>query len=387
MLVAGMLATGSLNTITTKIQFTVSSVGVDGELKQFHKPWFATMDMMLAMFFVGVVDKFIRMCSRQQKTKDSPLLVDHAPLNGNGSVSGISYTRKVVLVAAPALFDIAATVLCNVGMLYIPASVWQMLRGASLVFAAILSVIFLKRKMYSFNIIGLTMCVIGVALVGLANVAGEKHTDSPQAADPAQIAFGMALVVCGQVVQAAQVIAEEFLMKRVDLPGMQIVGLEGFWGTLVIVCMIYPVLWFTKGEDNGHVEDPVDTVVLIKNSRTLLTVVCIYIFSCATFNATGIAITQHLSAVHRMMLDASRTMLIWAFGLYVYYRVDKTSLFGEVWTPYSWVQLGGFFVLLCGQAIYGEVLKVPGIKYPAAAPPMPSPSGALNICSPLPREN
>jgi hypothetical protein len=35
-------------------------------------------------------------------------------------------------------------------------------------------------------------------------------------------------------------------------------------------------------------------------------VVIIYLFSCGTFNITGIAVTGALSAVHRMMLDASR---------------------------------------------------------------------------------
>lgn len=38
-------------------------------------------------------------------------------------------------------------------------------------------------------------------------------------------------------------------------------------------------------------------------------VVLIYLFSCGTFNITGIAVTGALSAVHRMMLDASRTCL------------------------------------------------------------------------------
>ena len=41
--------------------------------------------------------------------------------------------------------------------------------------------------------------------------------------------------------------------------------------------------------------------------QALLCVVMIYLVSCGTFNITGIAVTGALSAVHRMMLDASRT--------------------------------------------------------------------------------
>ena len=46
---------------------------------------------------------------------------------------------------------------------------------------------------------------------------------------------------------------------------------------------------------------------LISPGPTILCVVMIYLVSCGTFNITGIAVTGALSAVHRMMLDASRT--------------------------------------------------------------------------------
>merc|ERR1712139_748963 len=108
-----------------------------------------------------------------------------------------------------------------------------------------------------------------------------------------------------------------------------------------------------------------DTLVMIYNSHGVLLCCLTYVFSCATFNATGIAVTGALSAVHRMMLDASRTTVIWVFGLYVHYWVDENSKFGEVLTPYSGLQLAGFVVLVCGQAVYGEVLKLPCLYYPA----------------------
>merc|ERR1712113_913049 len=114
----------------------------------------------------------------------------------------------------------------------------------------------------------------------------------------------------------------------------------------------------------------------------------LYLFSCGTFNATGIAVTGALSAVHRMMLDASRTTVIWAFGLAVHYYWDESSPFGEAWTPFSILQLFGFVVLVSGQAVYGEVLKVPGLKYPKseASPMKLATPGSINLSSPLPRE-
>lgn len=397
--VVGMLLTGTMNTLTTKIQFTMSSVGVDGAEKKFLKPWFGTFNMLLAMLLVGIVDKAWRCASAARKRgAHSVPLIDSSPALGPradppmGEEIGRSYRCKVLLVAIPAAFDLLATALCCMGILYIPASVWQMLRGTSIIFAALLSITFLRRTMYAFNYLGLSLCVLGVTLVGASNVLGTTSEPDAQgegeADETSRLILGMSLVVSGQVVQAAQVIAEEWLMKDVDLPAMQIIGFEGFWGFLMMILIVYPALYLIPGSDNGHMEDPIDTFVMIQNNPDLLKMMLLYLFSCGTFNATGIAVTGALSAVFRMMLDASRTTIIWGFGLTVHYYVDANSPFGELWTPYSYMQLFGFLILVSGQAVYGGVVKVPGMWYPepAAAPPVCSPGSALLLTSPLPPE-
>jgi len=390
--VAGMLISGTMNTLTTKIQFTMTSIGKDGEVELFQKPWYGTLNMLVAMALVGCINFFVSCaCSRKFK-----LAADYMPLEDGATTmisesGGMSDAQKQLMVAIPAAFDLVATALCCMGMLYIPASVWQMLRGSSIVFAAVFSIVFLKRKMFSFNWLGLILCVLGVTLVGLANVLGISGNSSDDtssgSADASRLLLGMSLVILGQVVQAAQIIAEEWLMKDVDLPPMQIIGLEGFWGILMMLLIVYPVLYIVPGSDHGHVEDPFDTLAMLANRPQLLAMVCLYLFSCGTFNATGIAVTSALSGVHRMMLDASRTMVIWAFGLYVHYYCDPTSSFGEELTPYSGLQLVGFLVLVSGQAVYGEVLKVPGLVYPPLAPvaTFTTPASSVHLSTPLPR--
>lgn len=381
-IVTGMLVTGTLNTLTVKIQFTMHSVGLQGQEKLFQKPWFSTLNMLLAMLLAGLLPELWGLARRGQKSpKTTPLLEDGL------QVQQMSYAKKCLIVAFPAFFDLLATALCSIGMLYIPASVWQMLRGSSIVFAAMFSILCLKRKMYRFNWIGLGICVLGVTLVGLANVLGGSSSPGKNSSGTGGVILGMSLVMLGQVVQAAQVIAEEYLMKDVDLPATQVVGLEGFWGTLMMLWVVYPALYLMPGTDNGHVEDPFDTVVMLQNNPSLLIIVTIYLFSCGTFNVTGIAVSSVLSGVHRMMFDASRTMVIWAFGLMVHYYFDPNSPFGEELTNYSGLQLVGFVVLVLGQAIYGEVLKLPGLRYPEFFETnlQPSPSQMLKLSSPLPR--
>mmetsp|Transcript_63213 Transcript_63213/g.150755 ORF Transcript_63213/g.150755 Transcript_63213/m.150755 type:complete len:410 (+) Transcript_63213:102-1331(+) len=390
--VLGMLATGTLNTITVKVQFTMQSIGVGGHVQTFQKPWFGTWNMMEAMALVGLCEWIGRCLSKPPSDKEVPL-IDKAPAS-SGPGAQVSYRKKALLVSVPAAFDLLATALCCIGMLYIPASVWQMLRGSALVFTAIFSIIFLHRRMRAYQWFGICFCVVGVVCVGMANVLGEEEasgSDSSGSSDgsdgngTSMLMFGMFLVLMGQVVQAAQVIAEEYLMKVVDLPGMQVVGLEGFWGLLMMILVVYPALMILPGADHGHQEDIVDTLVMLQNNPNLLLVVGLYLFSCGSFNAFGIRITGYLSSVHRMMLDASRTTLIWGFGLFVHYRVDPDSAFGEVWTVYSYLQLLGFVIIIFGQATYAEVIRLPFFTYPAADVFMiPSPSAAMNLSSPLP---
>jgi drug/metabolite transporter (DMT)-like permease len=372
MLVVGMLGTGSINTITVNMQMKMSSIGISGKEGTFSKPWFGTFNMMFAMMLVLFADALVScICSKGKKGPGTAPLIDDAPVkakrsSGQGDGQQVSYWKRVCLVSIGAAFDLFATAFSCIGIQFIPASVWQMLKGSALLFTGLFSVIVLKRKLYGFHCMGLLFCFTGVTVVGLASVLGSSAPDSsgPGQQPLGMVIFGMLIVLAGQVVQAAQVIAEEWLMKDLDLPAMQIIGWEGLWGVLMMVFLVYPLLWFVPGPDNGHQEDFEDTAVMLSNNMALSSCVIIYLASCSTFNVTGIAITQELSSVHRMMMDASRTLVIWLFDLGVHYFWDSESPYGEALTPYSGMQLVGFMILVLGQATYGEVFQLPCFKYP-----------------------
>lgn len=399
--VGGMLLFGSLNTVTIKIQLTLESVGYDATRGEhiFQKPWYSTFNMFLGMAMAMWIQQcciFFRCKTRGQTDLSEPLADTCRGATEEGSLdsgNGLTYNQKVVLVFIPAGFDLLATGLCAVGMMYIPASVWQMLRGAEIIFAAILAVTCLKRKMHGFNYLGLFLCVVGITCVGTSNVLGGSASpgdgeDDKQTHSQGDLILGMGLVILGQVVQAAQVIAEEWLLKDLDLDDIKIIGYEGVWGLLMMTVIIFPLLWILPGNDGGRQEDPIDALYMIRNSSGLVLVISLYLFSCATYNVTGIAVTGALSAVHRTMLEASRTCIIWVFGLAVH-CIDENSPFGEFLTPYSWLQLLGFVVLLFGQAVYGEMVKLPFLTYPPSEPALDqrtfaSPGMLKSFGSPLP---
>lgn len=224
-------------------------------------------------------------------------------------------------------------------------------------------------------------------MCGVASVWGAKADENTASPGPTSsfggAILGIVLALLGQVVQAAQVAVEEWLLKDVDLPGLLIVGVEGVWGSLLMLLIVFPVVGYY------NLEDEHDTWTQIMDNRNIQATILVYSFSCATYNVVGMLVTHALSALHRVMLEALRTTIIWAFGLLMYYGVSSGSQFGEAWTPYSYLEVIGFFFLIGGQAVYGAILQIPGLRYSDAAVEIQpdllrSPAAVKTMASPLP---
>merc|ERR1719414_2292839 len=84
------------------------------------------------------------------------------------------------------------------------------------------------------------------------------------------------------------------------------------------------------------------------------------------------------------MLEASRTLAVWAVDLLVHYVIDPEAEFGEKLSWWSLLQLFGFLLLILGQVVYSDLLKIPGLYYPPPPPvgtPLPymSPSTLVSM--------
>lgn len=364
--IIGLLVFGALNTLTTKLQFTMFSIGSEGHEKLFQKPWFGTFAMFVGMSSVLLVHLATNKSSKTDDMIDAQS--NKEPLLANGQPQ-ISELKQFFFVGIPAMFDLGGSGLMFIGLLYVSASIWQMLRGSMIIFGAIISVTALGRKLYCYNWLGVCICVMGICCVGISNILNSSSADASSSGVSLQSQyFGMAMIVAGQVITASQVVAEEKLLKDVCLPPMKVVGYEGVWGCIACLLVVFPVCYAMPGSDNGHFEDFGDSIVMIENNSTLLSLILLYVFSCATYNCAGMSVTSQLSAVHRTMLEASRTAGIWAIDLFVHYFIDSKISFGEAWMPYSWLQMVGFVLLLLGQLVYSGVITIPGLYYPPPAP-------------------
>lgn len=110
-----------------------------------------------------------------------------------------------------------------------------------------------------------------------------------------------------------------------------------------MLLIFFPALYLIPGSDTGSCqENLLDTIVMMQNNKGLQYLVLLYVFSVFTYNMSGMLVTYALSAVHRTMLEASRTAVIWIIDLVIHYWIYPSSSFGEQWTSWSWLQLGGF---------------------------------------------
>ena len=75
---------------------------------------------------------------------------------------------RLGLLSLPAICDICGTTLMNVGLLFVVPSIYQMTRGALVLFVGLFSVIFLRRRLHLFQWFALvTVVLCGIALLAV----------------------------------------------------------------------------------------------------------------------------------------------------------------------------------------------------------------------------
>lgn len=147
---------------------------------------------------------------------------------------------RVLLLSLPAICDILGTTLMNAGLLLVAASIYQMTRGALVLFVGLFSVLFLKRRLHLFQWISLVGVVMGVAVVGLAGAIWpdqQKKTPGDDGAHAEEVGADALLAIVGvlmiagaQIFTATQFVLEEYLLERSTIDPIRVVGWEGIFG-------------------------------------------------------------------------------------------------------------------------------------------------------------
>ncbi|KAI0971744.1 hypothetical protein F4678DRAFT_73359 [Xylaria arbuscula] len=386
-LVGMMLLTGVCNTLLTKLQDNQCVRNCDDpdpkKRLHFEQPVLQTAQMFVGesgcWLVVGLMAAYTRFVNRKSpgnsgyqpvESNDADPDADAASINSESTLlpqkrtgrgpGGVLSGFGILLLSLPAICDILGTTLMNAGLLMVAASIYQMTRGALVLFVGLFSLIFLGRKLHLFQWLSLVGVVLGVALVGLAGAiqpdSKGKATslstlvaEDPEAAEAVRVVLGVLLIAGAQIFTATQFVLEESLLERSSIEPIEVVGWEGLFG-LAVTLIGMLVLHLAIGRTDAGRYGPFDAVEglrqMLDNKIVLISSFLIMI-SIGGFNFFGLSVTRTVSATSRSTIDTCRTLFIWIVSL------------GLGWETFKWLQVAGFALLVYFTFVFNGLVDPP----------------------------
>jgi hypothetical protein len=132
-----------------------------------------------------------------------------------------------------------------------------------------------SHMQHKFHWVGVFWNVISVVIVGSTALLASSSSagqggGSNDHVTASQTFMGVCLMMAGAFVQAVQFVFEEHVMKMdIPAPPLLLIGMEGVWGTVLSVCVMYPIGYFMPGDDNGSYEDPFNTWAMLVHSKNI----------------------------------------------------------------------------------------------------------------------
>lgn len=370
-----MIITGSSNSLWSKWQDMQCVENCSDPNPQnrilFEQPVWQTMQMFVGemLCFLPILYTWLR-----AKYQTAPVFLPSDPDEDESPSSKLDASSedltgwKVLLLWLPAACDLAGTTLMNVGLLYTPVSIFQMSRGALVLFVGILSVIFLRRRLWLYQWVSLLTVMAGVSLVGysgslIKDTAKEnvslfstgttsEPNDEP---DLTKVLIGVFFIIFAQIFTATQFVIEEKIMARWAVAPLVAVGYEGLFGALTVgLCM--PIMAYSSLASQSPFFDlprgwhqMVDTPAVLRSS---VAIAC----SISLFNYFGLSVTRHVSATARSLTDTCRTLSIWLVSLGLGWE--------KLLFPISLLQVLGFGLLVYGTFLFNNLVNPPACLRP-----------------------
>jgi len=350
------LISGTMCILTAKTLFEMKSVGLSGKEELFKPAVFETFVMFFGMVFALPLYLLME-CIKRLRARGDP--VAEAALAAETPIT----FKMLAILAVPSVFDLSSVILMMAGLMHINASIWMILRGGGIVFVALMKQFALGDNLTLPMWFGVAIITLAVLIVGYSSTLNDDSSEASSAVADKGIAdtvLGISLTVGGTVMQSLQYVYEEKVMSGDNpAPPWLLIGMEGLFGSLLTVFVVYPIAGRMPGDDHGAFENFENTLAQLQNNPTLLQISGLFCVSVFLLNSFSVLVTVMLSSVWHAILDNFRPITIWAVQLALYSWTD--GVHGERWGDGSYLQLIGLGVMLLGTAIYNGTVTFPGL--------------------------
>ena len=277
------------------------------------------------------------------------------------------------LLAIPAFLDTCSTGLANIGLILLPASIYQMLKGSLIIMTFLMSKFVVRNKHTLDHYIAIPISTLGVVLVGLSAYmnADDNDDEDGNSSSASQTLLGITLMVIAMFILSIQFCFDEYFMRKYSCHPLICIGYQGVFGFFInlILCTIFYFIkcgsykigvdppYFVKNMctgDEDNVWRPENIIFALRQfvkNKTLTIIVPITIFFMSSFNILGVSITKYGSATTRSVTDNCRSFLVWLWFLMPFNQEDLIEKF-------NFLQLFGFLCICLGAFIYNGMFKL-----------------------------
>ena len=274
-------------------------------------------------------------------------------------------------LAIPAFTDTCSTGLANIGLILLPASIYQMLKGSLIIMTFLMSKFVVKNKHILDHYIAIPLSTLGVILVGLSAYLSAEDKDNNQGSSASQTLLGIILMLIAMFILSIQFIFDEYFMRKYSIHPLINIGYQGIFGFFINLFLCF-IFYFSKC---GSYEENEDVPYLVENmctgddenvwrpenivfalrqyveNKILTIIVPITIIFMSSFNILGVSITKYGSATTRSVTDNVRSFLVWLWFLLPFNQEDLIEHF-------NYLQLIGFICITMGALIYNGIFKI-----------------------------
>ncbi|OHT09418.1 hypothetical protein TRFO_21646 [Tritrichomonas foetus] len=258
----------------------------------------------------------------------------------------------------PATFDLMQGTMSSVTIAFVGLSFDYMMRCGTLVGVTIIAKIYFKKKFHTYQWVAIGIIISALIIIGLSSMILADQSSTINV--PPKVALSIIfLKFLAQFCYSIKLSYEQYFSQDIKLNPTLVVGLEGSLSTLMEFLIVLPIVHFLPGEEgNGIHEDFFDTIEMMKNSKTVLILMLSGMVWCGVYNVFAVSLTEASSAVTRTLLESFRTFIIWGIQIAIFYicssseSLKKYSSLGEEWCKGSFLQLGGYIVMIIGILLY-----------------------------------